>query len=96
VFSASLSIIKKRFVKKLPWNTLVAVVEQNILCLAWQDNNIVLGLSNIYIIDKAEDWVKRKRRRLIKTLINRHLIQGVFRDNLVKELPIPCFIDDYN
>jgi hypothetical protein len=55
VFSASLSIIKKRFAKKLPWNILVAVVEQNILCLAWQDNNIVLGLSNIYIIDKAED-----------------------------------------
>jgi hypothetical protein len=55
VFSASLLIIKKQFAKKLPWNTLVVVVEQDILCLAWQDNNIVLGLSNIYIVDKAED-----------------------------------------
>jgi hypothetical protein len=54
-FPAFLLIIKKQFTKKLPWNTLVAVVEQDILCLAWQDNNIILGLSNIYIINKAEN-----------------------------------------
>jgi hypothetical protein len=55
IFPDSLSTIKKRFMKKLPWNILVAVVEQDILCLAWQDNNIILGLSNIYIMNKVED-----------------------------------------
>ena len=32
-FPDSLSTIKKRFAKKLPWNTLVAAVEQDILCI---------------------------------------------------------------
>jgi transposase IS4-like protein len=34
VFPDSLSTIKKRFAKKLPWNTLVAAVEQDILYIA--------------------------------------------------------------
>jgi hypothetical protein len=71
-------------------------VEQDILCLAWQDNNIILALSNIYIIDKAEDMVERKRRRLAKTLINGRIVREVFGTDLVKELRISCFIDDYN
>jgi hypothetical protein len=95
-FPDSLSIIKRRFRKKLPWNTLVTAVEQEILCLAWQDNNIVLGLSNIHTMDKAEDWVERKRRRPAKTSTNGHLFREVFGNDPVKELPIPCFIDDYN
>jgi hypothetical protein len=40
--------------------------------------------------------VERKRRHPAKTSINGYLIQRVFGDNLVKELLIPCFIDDYN
>jgi hypothetical protein len=40
--------------------------------------------------------VERKKRRLAKTSINRHIIQGVFKDNLVKKLLIPCFINNYN
>jgi hypothetical protein len=96
VFLDSLSTIKKRFAKKLPWNTFVAAVEQDILCLVWQDNNIVLGLSNIHIVDKAEDWVERKRRRPAKTSTNGHLVRDVFGTESVKELLIPCFIDDYN
>jgi hypothetical protein len=96
VFPDSLSTIKKRFTKKLPWNTLVAVVEQDILYIAWQDNNIVLGLSNIHIMDKVEDWIERKRRRPTKTFINDCLVREVFRDTPVKEFPISCFIDDYN
>jgi hypothetical protein len=47
-------------------------------------------------VDKAEDWIERKRRRPTKTSINGRLVQEVFRDTPVKELPIPCFIDDYN
>jgi hypothetical protein len=91
-----LSTIKKRFTKKLSWNILVAAVEQDILCIAWQDNNIILGLSNIYIVDKAKDWIERKRKRPAKTFINGRLVREVFGDTPVKELLISCFIDDYN
>jgi hypothetical protein len=40
--------------------------------------------------------VERKRRRPAKTSINRHLVRDVFRTESIKELLIPCFIDDYN
>ena len=42
--------LKKRFAKKLEWNTLLAKVVDNTLCLAWQDNNVVLALSNIHTV----------------------------------------------
>jgi hypothetical protein len=95
-FPSELSIIKKRFAKRLEWNTLLAAVVNDILCLAWQDNNIVLGLSNIHTVDKAEDFREKKRKRPAKTSTNGRLVRGVFGDLPVKELPIPCFIDDYN
>jgi hypothetical protein len=65
-------------------------------CLAWQDNNIVLSLSNVYTMDKADNFRERVRKRLAKTLTNRRIIRKVFRDNYIKELSIPCFINDYN
>jgi hypothetical protein len=47
-------------------------------------------------VDKAEDWVERKRRRPAKTSTNGRLVREVFGDNPVKNLLIPSFIDDYN
>jgi hypothetical protein len=64
-------------------------VEQDILCLAWQDNNIVLGLSNIHTVDKAEDFVENKRRRPAKTSTNSRIVRDVSGTDLVKELRIP-------
>jgi hypothetical protein len=40
--------------------------------------------------------VERKRRYPAKTSINRYLVRDIFGTELVKELLIPCFIDDYN
>jgi hypothetical protein len=40
--------------------------------------------------------VERKRRRPAKTSTNKRIIREVFGTDLVKELRIPCFIDDYN
>ncbi len=71
-------------------------MEQNILCLAWQDNNIVLALSNLYTVNKAEDIVKRKKRRSAKTLINGCIIREVFGTDSVKNFRISSFINDYN
>jgi hypothetical protein len=63
LFPPDLSVIKNRFAKKLEWNTLLATVVQDTLCLAWQDNSIVLALSNIHTVDKAEDFRVKERRR---------------------------------
>jgi hypothetical protein len=71
-------------------------VVQDILCLAWQDNNIVLALSNVYTINQAKDFREKVRKRLAKTLTNSRLVRRVFGDNYKKELRIPYFINNYN
>ncbi len=95
-FPTDLIEIKDRFSTKLPWNTLLAAVIKDILCLAWQDNNIILALSTIYTIDKVEDFREKVRRRPAKKLTNGRIVRQVFGDNYAKNLQIPCFINDYN
>jgi len=95
-FPSALTELKTRFAIKLEWNALFAVVVQDTLCLAWQDNNIVLGLSNIHTVDKAEDFREKARRRPAKTSTNGRIVRKVFGDDYIKDLQIPCFIDDYN
>jgi hypothetical protein len=67
-----------------------------VFCLAWQDNNIVLALSNIHTVDKAEDFRETTRRRPAKTSTNGRIVRKVFGSDHTKSLQIPCFIDDYN
>jgi hypothetical protein len=55
-FPAGMKELKDKFSKKLKWNTLLAKVVRNTLCLAWQDNNIVLALSNVHTVHTAKDW----------------------------------------
>ena len=93
---ARFKVLKKRFAKNLEWNTLLVKVVDDTLCLAWQDNNIVLALSSIYTVYTIEDFCERVRRRLAKTSTNRRIVRQVFGDTLTKELRIPCFINDYN
>jgi len=95
-FLAGMKELKDRFSKKLDWNTLVAKVVKNTLCLAWQDNNIVLALSNVYTVHTVKDWQDRVRKRPAKTSTNSALVQKAFKDQTSKTLSIPCFIDDYN
>jgi hypothetical protein len=47
-------------------------------------------------MDKAEDFRTKEKRRPAKTSINRRIIREVFGDLLIKELKIPCFINNYN
>lgn len=68
----------------------------NTLCLAWQDNNIVLALSNVHTVHKAEDFREKVRKRPAKTSTNGRIVRQIFSDESVKELQIPRFIDDYN
>jgi len=46
-FPTGLKELEERFSTKLEWNTLLARLVDDTLCLAWKDNNIVLALSSI-------------------------------------------------
>ena len=51
-------------------NTLYTVPQGNVLCFAWQDNNIVTGLSTVHTVDKASDLVEKdttQQRQLTST-----------------------------
>jgi hypothetical protein len=95
-FPPEMKELKDRFSKKLEWNTLLAKVVRNTLCLAWQDNNIVLALTNIHTVGKAKDWTKCVRKRPPKTSTNGALVYKAFGGQAKKELLIPSFINDYN
>jgi Transposase IS4 len=88
--------LKERFSTKLPWNTLLAKVVDNTLCLAWQDNNIVLALSNIHTVHNTDDFREKVRKRPTATSTNARIVRTVFGEESTKELCIPRFIDDYN
>jgi hypothetical protein len=79
--------------KGLSWGTLYALPVSNVLCLAWQDNNIVLGLSTLH---SADSFVPCQRRRPGKTSTNGVIARKVFSKEVTKELEIPIFINDYN
>jgi hypothetical protein len=55
-----------------------------------------LALSNIHTVYTVNDFVARQRKRLAKTFISGSIVRTVFRDDLIKELLILVFIDDYN
>jgi hypothetical protein len=95
-FPKGLAQIKNRYSKKLEWNTLLAKVVDDTLCLAWQDNSIVLALSNIHTVHNADDFREKVRKRPAKTSTNGRIVRQVFGNDATKELRIPCFIDDYN
>jgi hypothetical protein len=55
-----------------------------------------LVLSNIHTVYTVNDFVARQRKRPAKTSTNGSIVRTVFKDDLIKELLIPVFIDDYN
>jgi hypothetical protein len=61
-------------------------VVQDTLCLAWQDNNIILALSNIYTVDQAKDFRETVRKRPAKISTNGRIIRRVFGNDPKKEL----------
>ena len=85
--------LKNNHSKALPWGSLYVKVEDDILCLAWQDNNIVLGLSTLH---SPTGFIAQKRKWPAKTSTNGTLVRRVFGDKVIKELDIPVFINDYN
>ncbi|OQU98469.1 hypothetical protein CLAIMM_04254 [Cladophialophora immunda] len=73
-----------------------AIVKENILCFAWQDNNVVLGLTTAFSLHKVGDFVIRDRRRPGDASTNARIALLVFGEDWIKPLPIPLAIDAYN
>ena len=92
----SFKVLKTSYAKALEWNTLVARVVEDTLCLAWQDNNVVLALSTVHTVHQVDDFVAKIRKRPAKTSTNGRIVRDVFKEEHTKELYIPRFIDDYN
>jgi hypothetical protein len=95
-FPLGLKELKERFSTKLAWNTLLAKVVNDTLCIAWQDNNIVLALSNAHTVHRLEDFRDKVRKRPAKTSTNGRIVRQVFGKEPTKSLQIPSIIDDYN
>ncbi|MGF2011319.1 hypothetical protein [Nostoc sp. DedVER01b] len=74
-------------------STLYRSEAQGVLCLAWQDNNLVLLLSTIH---SPELWIPTKRKRPSTTSTNAKVARLPFGDEVIKELEIPIAINDYN
>ncbi len=58
-FPALLTVLKKFFVKKLPWRITYAIIVEDVLCTGWQDNNFVLNLLTIHTVDQVKDEIIR-------------------------------------
>lgn len=80
----------------IPYHKVCAIPVNDVLCFAWQDNNIVLGLTTIHTVNQTDDYIERERRRPQKTSTNGALVHREFGDQAVKNMLIPRFIDDYN
>ena len=92
-FASQLKELRQHYSKALPWGSLYAVVVDDVLCLAWQDNNLVLALSTIH---SPTDFIERERKRPGEKSTNAEIVRKVFDDVPKKKLTIPSFIDDYN
>ena len=95
-FPALLIALRQKWPTKLDWGTICAIEVDGVLCIGWQDNNLVLGLSTIHTVHEASSQVTRFRKRPQTTSTNAVTARKVFGDLSRKELDIPTFIDDYN
>src|SRR5882757_2120692 len=95
-FPPLLAVLREKHCKKLPWGTLCAVAVNDVLCVGWQDNNLVLMLSTVHTVHEISDEVLRERKRPAKTSTNASIARQVFGNCAKLELAIPTIINDYN
>ena len=73
--------MKKIFFKNIPYEVLAAVIQNDILFMAWQDNNLVLALITTYSIREINNTVSKKRKRPSKINTNARIILPTFKEN---------------
>src|SRR5947208_16957973 len=49
-FPALLTVLRESYSKKLDWGTICAIPVDDVLCVGWQDNNLVLGLTTVHTV----------------------------------------------
>ena len=68
--------------------------------MAWQDNNLVLGLTTVYGVREIKDFISKKRKRLSKTSTNIRVVLPAFKENdkniFKKEFQVPKLFYYYN
>lgn len=95
-FLAVLAVLRKNWPTKLDWGTTVAEIVDSVLCIGWQDNNFVLGLSIVHTVHEASSWVSSEQNRPSKTSTNATITRKVFGDLPSMLLDILTWVDDYN
>jgi hypothetical protein len=95
-FPALLIALRQKWSTKLDWGTICAIEVNGVLCIGWQDNNLVLGLTTIHTVHEASSMISRFRKRPQITSTNAATARKIFGDLARMELDIPVFIDDYN
>ena len=82
--------------KALVYGGIVATVDREVLCVAWQDNNVVLMITTAFSVHRDSDYVVRPRKRPGKGSTNAAITRPVYGDAPIKNLSIPCAINAYN
>ncbi len=92
--------MKKIFIRDISYGVLAAVVQDDVLYAAWQDNNLVLALTTAYGVREVDDCVSKKRKRLSKISINARVSLPAFIKNgqpvWEKEFKVSKLFDYYN
>lgn len=92
--------MKQEFAKDIPYGVLAAMVQDDILLVAWQDNNLVLGLTTAYGVREVDDSISKKRKRPSKTSINARVVLPAFKENgqdvWEKDFKVPKVFYYYN
>jgi hypothetical protein len=95
-FPALLIALRRKWSTKLNWGTTVADIVDGVLCIGWQDNNFVLGLSTIHTVHEGSSWVNLKRNCPGPTSTNAAITRKAFGDAAFMILDILSWVDDYN
>ena len=92
--------MKTEFAKDIPYRVLAAVIQKDVLQVAWQDNNLILGLTTAYSIREINDSITKKRKRPSKTSTNARVILPAFKENdqdvFKKDFKVPKLFYHYN
>ena len=99
-FHPTLAVLKESTLTR-EWNSLYTDIQNQVLCVAWQDNNTVAALSTVHTVHKdtdwvEPDWVERLRKRPSKTSTNANTARKPFGEAATAKLKIPRIIDNYN
>lgn len=92
--------MKQAYAKNISYGILAAMIQNDVLMIAWQDNNLVLTLTTAYDVKNVDDNVSKKRKRPSRTNTNARVVLSAFKENnenvWEKKFKIPKIFHYYN